>query len=89
MDLDDATNGILLDKDTLHMNRHDNYSNAWRRALDDIPDDLPLESKMERVYGIQANATEKLVEGNSLRRELIAEEDEWYEWLSRRFSEFE
>jgi hypothetical protein len=84
MNLDDATNGIILHEGTMHWSQHQNYSRAVRKALDDIPSDLSVEKTMERVYAIQANATGRLLEGNSLRSGLTASQEEWYCWLSRR-----
>jgi RHS repeat-associated protein len=80
---DDATNGILLHETTMHLSNHFKYTNAFQRALDDIPMNLSIDETMERVYGIQARASEKLLEGNSLRSGMIASEEEWYSWLSK------
>jgi len=67
------------------MGSHPSYTNAVTKALDDIPVDLSLQASMERVYGIQARATEKLLEGNSVRGGLTVSETQWYNWISKRW----
>ncbi len=81
MDLDDATNGIFLDEATMHCGSHSNFSRALERVLNIIPENLSIDETMGKVYGVQARATEKFLEGNSLRSALSDTEDQWYRWL--------
>jgi hypothetical protein len=83
MDLDDATNGIFLHEQTMHLRAHSAYSSAVEMALDNIAENLSVQDTMAEVYSIQARATEKLLEGNSLRRELSTSVEQWHTWLSK------
>jgi filamentous hemagglutinin len=85
MNLDDATNGIFLHAETTHYGNHSRYIEAMRGALNDIPQSLSLDDTMARVYGIQSRASEKLLEGNSLRITFTASQEQWYIWLSKPF----
>ena len=67
IDLDNATNGILL-PNAIHTGHHPAYTKAIAEALDRIPATASVQQTMQWVYGIQSKAAQAFIEhGASLR----------------------
>lgn len=81
MNIDDATNGILLLRTgagRVHSGSHDEYSDAVEAALNLIPESLSIEETMDRVYEIQARAAWAFADGMIVTRPRLDES----QWLS-------
>src|SRR3972149_5320658 len=75
--IDSALNALPLN-DIAHLGPHSSYSNAIKRVLDDI-DRLGGSNakKRELILATMTNATAKILDGNALRANVLAE-SEWY-----------
>ncbi|MFC1757910.1 AHH domain-containing protein [Planctomycetota bacterium] len=82
IDLDSATNGILL-PNAIHTGHHPAYTKAIEEALDRIPTSASIENTMERVYEIQSKAARAFIEhGASLRGAGSSSISQWRTWLA-------
>jgi RHS repeat-associated protein len=81
MDLDDATNGILLSAKDVHLGYSSTYAQGIKQALDEIPETLSVQQKMSRVYEIQAKVADALGSGRAALKGNVTSASGWADIL--------